>query len=186
MKTRIFLPLLVVWPALMGPACAPTVTWDPNTIWNPDGNTNTSNDGSCATPANLDSWRAQVVALVNQERAAYGLGAITLNGQLNQAAQDFCCAMLEGDFFPADHINPDTGEGPEDRIEATGYEWRSVGENIARGHTSPQEVVTAWMNSPGHQQVILGEFHTEAGVGICSGGAYGLHWVLDMASPLWP
>ncbi|NLX13093.1 MAG: CAP domain-containing protein [Phycisphaerales bacterium] len=176
MQTRIMLLLLAV-PALMGQTCAP-----PSNGWNPNG----SGGNTCTAPTNLDSLRADVMVLVNQQRAGYGLGAVTLNNQLNQAAQDFCCEMVEGDFFPADHINPLTGEGPADRVLAAGYDYRSLGENLARGHTSPQEVVTAWMNSPGHQAVILGADHTEIGVGICQGSSHGPHWVLDMASPLWP
>lgn len=175
MNKRIFLLLLLLAvPALMGQSCAPATNG-----WNPNGSGST-----CTVPTNLDTLRAEVVALVNQERAAYGLGTITLNYQLNQAAQGFCCEMIEGDFFPSDHINPYTGEGPADRVSAAGYDYRSLGENLARGHTSPREVVTDWINSPGHNAVIIGSDHTEAGVGICQGGTHGPHWVLMMASPL--
>ena len=34
------------------------------------------------------------------------------------------------------------------------YYW-AAGENIAGGYTSPSEVVSAWMNSPGHRANIL-------------------------------
>lgn len=40
------------------------------------------------------------------------------------------------------------------------------GENIAYGQRSPQEVVTAWMNSPGHRANILSNKFNKLGVGV--------------------
>lgn len=41
----------------------------------------------------------------------------------------------------------------------------SVGENVAYGFTSPEGVMDAWMDSPGHRANILGEGYRLLGVG---------------------
>jgi serralysin len=43
----------------------------------------------------------------------------------------------------------------KDRIDATGYNAQAWAENIARGYTSPESVVSGWMNSSGHRANIL-------------------------------
>jgi uncharacterized protein YkwD len=58
-----------------------------------------------------------------------------------------------------------------------------IGENLAAGQTSPEQVVTQWMNSPGHRENMLQERFTEVGVGLREGGDYGLYWVLEFGYP---
>lgn len=48
-----------------------------------------------------------------------------------------------------------------ERTTRHGYNWRAVGENIARGFTSVQQVVDAWFESPGHCQNLMNENFTE-------------------------
>ena len=52
-----------------------------------------------------------------------------------------------------------------------GVSYRSAGENIASGQTTPAEVVNAWMNSEGHRANILGESFTSLGVGVYKNGS---------------
>jgi uncharacterized protein YkwD len=54
-----------------------------------------------------------------------------------------------------------------------GVNYKSAGENIAQGQRTPQEVVQAWMNSPGHRKNILSRDFTHIGVGYESQGN---HW----------
>ena len=53
-----------------------------------------------------------------------------------------------------------------------GVSYRSAGENIAMGQRTPSEVVTAWMNSPGHRANILNSSFTRIGVGYVPAGNY--------------
>jgi uncharacterized protein YkwD len=64
------------------------------------------------------------------------------------------------------------------------YEYWMIGENLAAGQTSPEQVVADWMASPGHRENMLGETYTEVGVGLRQGGDYGLYWVLEFGDPL--
>ncbi|WP_031025616.1 sigma-70 family RNA polymerase sigma factor [Streptomyces sp. NRRL WC-3725] len=109
---------------------------------------------------------AQVVALVNKERAAAGCGPVTEDPQLDRAAQGHSDDMAARGFF--DHTNPD-GDGPGERITAAGYRWSTYGENIAKGQQTPQAVMDSWMNSPGHRANILNCAFKNIGVGVHDG-----------------
>lgn len=57
-------------------------------------------------------------------------------------------------------------------MKALGITYKSAGENIAQGQRSPQEVVQAWMDSPGHRANILNGKFTHIGVGYVKSGNY--------------
>jgi uncharacterized protein YkwD len=123
-----------------------------------------------AAPAGGGSAAAQVIALVNKERAKQGCRAVSADPLLTRAAQRHSADMKRRGFF--DHTNPD-GDDPGDRITATGYRWSTYGENIAKGQPTPASVMKAWMNSPGHRANILNCRFAEIGVGlVTSGGPY--------------
>ncbi|MEU7410450.1 CAP domain-containing protein, partial [Streptomyces sp. NPDC042638] len=121
---------------------------------------------------------AQVVALVNKERAAAGCGPVTEDSQLDTAAQGLSDDMAARGFF--DHTDPD-GNGPGERITATGYRWSTYGENIARGQQTPQAVMDSWMNSPGHRANILNCSFKNIGVGVHNGSG-GPWWTQDFGA----
>ena len=108
-----------------------------------------------------------ILALVNQRRAAAGLGSVIECSALNQSAQAHSQDMYARGFFS--HTNPD-GNAPTDRIRLTGYlnsttSW-STGENIAKGYVDVASVMAGWMNSPGHRANILNSSFTHLGVGV--------------------
>ncbi|ANP52541.1 RNA polymerase sigma factor (sigma-70 family) [Streptomyces griseochromogenes] len=123
---------------------------------------------------------AQVVALVNKERAAAGCGPLTENAQLDKAAQGHSDDMAARNFF--DHTNPD-GADPGQRITAAGYHWSTYGENIAMGQQTPQSVMDSWMNSPGHRANILNCSFKDIGVGVHKGSG-GPWWTQDFGAKL--
>jgi uncharacterized protein YkwD len=57
-----------------------------------------------------------------------------------------------------------------------GISYQAAAENIAAGQTTPQEVVQAWMNSPGHRANILNGNYTYIGVGYAKGGSQRHYW----------
>ncbi|WP_225827490.1 sigma-70 family RNA polymerase sigma factor [Streptomyces naphthomycinicus] len=123
---------------------------------------------------------AQVVDLVNKERAAAGCGPVTEDPQLERAAQGLSDDMAARGFF--DHTDPD-GNGPGERITAAGYRWSTYGENIARGQQTPQAVMDSWMNSPGHRANILNCSFKNIGVGVHNGSG-GPWWTQDFGAKL--
>lgn len=71
-----------------------------------------------------------------------------------------------------------TGEGGStvsDRVRAEGYVWRSLGENVAMGYRSANDVVNAWAASPGHRANMLGNF-SDLGVGVEIAGNGAPYW----------
>ena len=135
----------------------------------------------CHTPGNEDSLRSRLLDLINQERTSRGLEAVTLNPQLNQMATTYGCDMIDGHFFS--HTNPYTGEEPGQRALNAGYIYLAVGENLAGGQTSPDQVMAEWMASPLHRQNILAAQWREAGLGVRTGGEHGVYWILEFGNP---
>jgi RNA polymerase sigma factor (sigma-70 family) len=127
----------------------------------------------------MTAFVTQVISLVNVQRAQNGCGPLTANGKLQQAAQGQSDDMAARHFF--DHTNPD-GAGPQQRIDATGYQWSTWGENIAMGQQNPASVMDAWMNSPGHRANILNCSFKEIGVGVHMGQG-GPWWTQDFGAP---
>ena len=100
--------------------------------------------------------------LTNIERANGGCPPLRLDAQLTQAAQGHAVDMALNDFFSHTGSN---GSSPWDRINATGYQFASAGENIAAGYATPQAAMNGWMNSPGHRANILNCNFQDIGVG---------------------
>lgn len=112
----------------------------------------------------------RVLALVNQARSQprrcgsesfNAAGPLTLDAALTRAAATQADAMAGGNFL--DHRGRD-GSTPADRASRAGYNWRSVGENIAMGHTTPDQVVQDWLKSPEHCANVMAPVFQHMGV----------------------
>ncbi|MER6344308.1 CAP domain-containing protein [Streptomyces sp. NPDC001595] len=117
---------------------------------------------------------AEVLQLVNEERAKAGCRPVAANSALSKLARDFSEDMAARDFF--DHTDPG-GATPWDRAEKAGISDLG-GENIARGQSDAAAVMEAWMNSPGHRANILNCEFTTLGVGVHFGPG-GPWWTQD-------
>jgi uncharacterized protein YkwD len=78
------------------------------------------------------------------------------------------------------------GRSPADRVRAVGYQEKLVGENIAYGPKSAEEVVQGWLDSPGHCENIMDPRFAEMGIAYAAGHAArrGLFWVQLLVAPL--
>ena len=115
------------------------------------------------------SYEQEVVDLVNQIRKNHGLNPLTVNWQLSRVARYKSQDMLDKKYFS--HTSPTYGS-PFDMIKAFNISYRTAGENIAMGYTSPSAVVNGWMNSTGHRANILNANYTQIGVGYVANGHY--------------
>ncbi|MGK7942754.1 MAG: CAP domain-containing protein [Crocosphaera sp.] len=115
------------------------------------------------TPIATDQFDQRLLELVNQERSKRGLQSLSLSQKLDQAADQYSNRMASGDFFS--HTDPENGSTVSTRVTEFGYQWKTVGENIAAGQTSAEEVFNAWMNSSGHRANILNPNYTHMGLG---------------------
>jgi uncharacterized protein YkwD len=106
----------------------------------------------------------QVTALVNEERAKAGCGALHTDERLRTAARGHSRDMATNDYFS--HTAPN-GSTFVDRAAAAGYPRDEAGgENIAMGYRTPAEVMDGWMNSEGHRANILNCDFKAIGVGL--------------------
>lgn len=110
-----------------------------------------------------DQFDQILLNLVNQERAKAGLKPLILSEKLDRAADKYSQRMANGDFFS--HKDPGTGSTVATRVTAESYQWKTVGENIAAGYSTPEKVFQGWMNSAGHRANILNPNFTHMGLG---------------------
>jgi uncharacterized protein YkwD len=116
-------------------------------------------------PAPAPALTESVIELTNAARGKAGCPALAADERLDAAAQVHSDDMVARDYFA--HTSPD-GTTFVDRARAAGYPLPG-GENIARGPRSPAEVVSGWMDSPGHRANILNCEFTAIGVGLHEG-----------------
>jgi uncharacterized protein YkwD len=77
------------------------------------------------------------------------------------------------------------GSSVSQRVEAAGYLWRTVGENVAAGRATASATLAQWMASPGHCSNIMNPAFTEVAVaGLhLPGTTYDHYWVMVLARP---
>ncbi|HEX7180981.1 MAG TPA: CAP domain-containing protein [Thermoanaerobaculia bacterium] len=131
-----------------------------------------------------DQVRARMLAAVNAVRKRAGLRLLKADPELDRAAQAHAEDMLRRSYF--DHESP-SGTTVRERSRSAGYDWRTIGENIAEGQLSVDEVMDTWMRSPGHRKNILNPDFRELGLGLAAGrspkGEYRVTWVQNFGTP---
>jgi uncharacterized protein YkwD len=134
---------------------------------------------------------SRVLQLVNDARArgtrcgerSFGPAPpVKLSGTLADVAFGHAADMAKHDYFEHEDL---TGRSPADRVRAVGYREKLVGENIAYGPKSAEEVVQGWLDSPGHCENIMDSRFAEMGIAYAAGQAArrGLYWVQLLAAP---
>lgn len=113
-----------------------------------------------ASSEDVHPYVLRIVELVNEARAEAGLPEVVLDTAASQAAQVRAREIVRS----FSHTRPD-GQNFSTALTEQDVMFRSAGENIAWGQRTPEQVMDAWMNSPGHRANILRETFTHIGVG---------------------
>lgn len=112
-----------------------------------------------------------IIRLTNEARSLNGLTELTENELLDTVAEERARDMLDKQYFA--HVSP-SGEGASDVAQRTGYQYKIIAENIAKGSfLTNQKLVDGWMQSPGHRKNILSSDVREIGVSILKGTMQG-------------
>ena len=127
------------------------------------------NNEPTSTQYVVSAYEKEVLRLVNSERAKEGIAPLTLHVKLSEVARLKSQDMKDKKYF--DHISPTYGS-PSDMMQQFGISYSAVGENIAQGYRSPEDVVTGWMNSEGHRRNIMNPIYTQIGIGHIAEGNY--------------
>lgn len=136
-----------------------------------------------------EDWAALergVLEAVNEQRARGAVcdgeemppaGPLERDVLLEDAARKHSLDMAENGYFS--HESQD-GRTPADRVRASGFEGGFVGENIAQGYTTVDEVMAGWMSSPGHCRNIMDPRYHLLGVGRADAGGQP-YWTQNFA-----
>lgn len=140
----------------------------------------------------LTNFEADALRIVNAYRSAGAscgargsfapAGALALNSRLTSAAYGHSADMAANNYFS--HTSLD-GRSMVDRINATGYDWSTVGENIAGGYSTVQQVVDGWMASDGHCANLMNPRFTEMGLACArnANSTYRIYWTQNLGRP---
>ncbi len=164
----------------------------PHRVWMPfalkGASPEASVPGATKAPATAPSsaeYAADLVKLVNAERARAGRAELAVQAELTAAAEWYASdTALSGEYRPDHTDRQDRVLG--ERLIAFGYgpdghpRWR-VAENIARGQSRPAEVLADWLASAPHRANLLSRDLCEIGVAHAHNprDAYGHYWVAD-------
>jgi uncharacterized protein YkwD len=107
---------------------------------------------------------------------------VRLSSTLTGVASGHAVDMAEHEYFEHEDL---AGQSPAERVRAVGYREKLVGENIAYGPESVDEVVQGWLDSPGHCENVMDARFAEMGIAYAAGeGARrGPYWVQVFAAP---
>jgi uncharacterized protein YkwD len=134
---------------------------------------------------------SRTLELVNEVRArgtrcgerSFGpVAPVKLSDTLANVAFGHASDMATHGYFEHEDL---AGHSPADRVRAVGYREKLVGENIAYGPKSADEVVQGWLDSPGHCENIMDPRFAEMGIAYVPGRASkkGLYWVQLLVEP---
>lgn len=144
------------------------------------------------SPGDREAVSRKVLQLTNQARAharrcgrelfpaapPLVLAPVTLERAAAEHSQD----MANHNYF--DHTGRD-GSSPAIRATRSGYKWRSVGENLASGIMTPEEVVSGWVGSPHHCANLMDAKFTQMAVAYAVNNASnnGIYWTQLFGTP---
>ena len=120
----------------------------------------------------LAAYGEEVLRLTNAEREKAGLSTLKSDPTLTEMAM-LRARELEESYS---HTRP-SGESCKTVFGEYDTELRFYGENAAKGQKTPETVVAAWIDSPGHQANLLREQAGYLGVGVWQDENGILHWV---------
>jgi uncharacterized protein YkwD len=124
----------------------------------------------------------RVLKLTNEERLKAGLLPLVMAPGLAESAKWKAQDMASRNYF-------DHSDGPHhdyvDRASEFGYDnWRYLGENLAAGQPTAEEVVAEWMASPGHRANILRPDYREIGIAFStdSHSEFRVYWAQEFGA----
>ena len=125
------------------------------------------------TPTPLpNSFIEKLLILHNNHRKGMGIGLLTLNTKLTNAAQKHTDWMYKNNNLN----HNENGKNQGQRITEEGYRWSTYGENIAFGYSTPEAVFSGWLKSAGHRRNIESAAYKDVGIGFA-----GKYWTVDFA-----
>ncbi len=147
---------------------------------------------TAGSTCNISAFAATALDRINAVRAAGAdchtggrfapAAPLTWNAKLTQAAEGHSQDMVTNKFFSHTGSNGSTLSG---RVDATGYVWNALGENIAAGYVGIDSVMNGWVASDGHCANLMNPSFKEVGL-VCVPGTsatpYNTYWTMDLGA----
>lgn len=121
-----------------------------------------------------------VVERTNAVRAQYGLAPLTVHPRLVQAAQAHSNDQAAHQRMSHTGSN---GSTMANRVDATGYSWSAIAENVAAGQRTADTVTDAWLGSPGHRANMLNGSLVHIGVAVAYSSTGTPYWTMVLGAP---
>jgi uncharacterized protein YkwD len=148
---------------------------------------------TAASTCNINNFAAAALARINRVRAAGAdchsggvfapAAALVWNTRLTHAASAHSAEMAAKNYFS--HASSD-GRTMASRVNATGYSWSALPENIAAGQVGIDKLVDGWVASDGHCANLMNPRFSEVGLACVPGtsnNSYSTYWTMDLSRP---
>lgn len=142
--------------------------------------------------AEIHPFELEVVTLVNAERGALGRAPLSPDARLWQSTEGHALWMSATGVFS--HAGSG-GSTPGQRAQAAGYPFVALGETLAQGQPTPEEVIRGrpcdqfcstacdgsnhcdgFKQSPSHWNILMSTTYRDIGVGYVKGDTTRMHW----------
>lgn len=153
-----------------GASCAGSSGCKTTSGGSPSGNT-----GGYYTPGSQSSQEQEMILDINQARSSEGRSPLPVDPALSALARQKSQDMVDNRYFA--HESPTYGKAAE-MLTGAGYQYTSVGENIARAG-SVEQANALLLSSTGHRRNIMGSQWTRMGVGVAN-DANGYPYVTEL------
>lgn len=110
--------------------------------------------------------RSQMYALINEYRTEKNVPTLSINVDLELAAQNKGADMLAQNYFS--HYGPD-GKKPWQWLDPATYDFKAMGENLAMDFLTSNSVFKAFKASPTHDKNLVNPAYQEVGIAVKSG-----------------
>jgi uncharacterized protein YkwD len=116
----------------------------------------------CGDAFALNAEESKMIDLINAERVSRGLSELLLNDRLSSAAALHCADIAARHTLT--HMSQN-GDSVRQRLKKIGYHATAYGEIIGRESAgSALHMLTEWLKSPPHAEILLSTDYTELGV----------------------
>jgi len=142
-------------------------------------------------PHDLGTIRRQVLEITNRVRTLpqrcgstpfAAAPPLAPSAALGKVALDYARDMATYGYM--NHTGRD-GSTPQQRVTRGGYHWVEVGENLASGIMTPEDVVDGWLHSPEHCANLMDPLFREMGVAFAVNphNNAGVYWAMEFGTP---
>lgn len=104
------------------------------------------------------------------------VGPIKWSDQLYTVSNKYAKYLYQNNLFS--HVSRD-GKTLGDRLDAIGYDWQRIGENLGRGYDDFYAVLKAWIDSPTHCKMLMDPEVTDMGM-----SKHYDYWVQSFSKPI--